>query len=538
VPAGDRRGFVIVQIDGLAYDYLSVALSLGYAPHLRRLLERSEMRMHAWMPGVPATTPASQAGIMFGDSSGIPAFRWYDKPGGRAMVCSQPSVAQAIQERLAAQATGLLRGGSSYMNLFDGGAELAVFTLGGIGRRRFFEGLRGIGFLALFALNPLRTGRVAILSVWEYLTDLAQRLEAEIRNTVPRPIAGGFTFLRVMSNVVLREIQSFSVLLDIVRGVPSLYTTYYGYDELAHHFGPLSKPALRALRSIDKQIHTIDRYRRMNLRRPYDLYVISDHGMTEGTPFAREYGETLGQLVQDLVGRSVAISELYGSHRGDTMTRFFVQQELEAIEQSIKPPLSRVPHYLSRYVEDRIASDAALPEAEGTGTADVVVSSSGSLSHVYLNARPEQMSLTEIIALYPTLVSSLVSHPGIWLVVSRDGGRAAIVGADGSVSVGEDGVRVDGQNPLRDLPYGDWAIRQLARLATMENAGDLILLGRYDADRKHVSCFEAQWACHGGLGGPQDMAVLLTEPHIAWQDTPIDHATVIYRLFTRHYGIV
>jgi hypothetical protein len=544
VKADSKRGFVVIQIDGLSYDHLAAAMQLGYAPHLRHLIDRHEMRLHPWKPGVPGTTPASQAGIMYGTSDVIPAFRWYDKQTGQAMVCSQPGVIQALEEELSARKPGILRGGSSYMNIFDGDASLAMFTLGAIGRRHFFEGLRGLGFLALFALNPFRSGQMLLLSLWEYMTDLVQRTMANLRNTTPRPLGREFPFLRVMSNVVLREIQSFSMTLDIVRGVPALYTTYFGYDELAHHYGPLSKPALRALRAIDRHIRGIDRFRRMNLRRPYDLYILSDHGMTEGIPFSIEYGHTLGDLVHDLVGRSAAIIELYGAGRGDMMSTFFVQQELEAIEQGIRSPLLTFPRYLLHYIEHRLpvpaysdALDTTDLDGEHATWSDVVVSSSGSLSHIYFNAAKEQLSLSRIIALYPTLVSSLVSHPGIWLVIARDEGRVMIIGVDGIVMVGKD-VQIDGHNPLRQVAYSEWAVTQLARLALLENAGDLILLGRYDPDTKRVSCFEAQWACHGGLGGPQDMAMLMAESHIAWQDEPIEHATTFYDLFTRQYGLL
>jgi hypothetical protein len=536
-----KRGFVIIQIDGLSYDHLCAAVEQGYAPHLRRLLERKEMVLYPWKPGIPGTTPATQAGIMFGNSDPIPAFRWYDKQLGQAMVSSQPGVAQAIQAELEQRAPGILRGGSSYMNMFDGGASLALYTLGTFGKSRFFEGLRGLGFLTLFALNPFRSGTVLALAIWEYLTDLAQRAEATVRRTNPRPLSRAFPFLRVMSSVVLRDIQTFSVTLDLFRGVPAIYTTFFGFDELAHNYGPLSKPALRALRAIDSRIRRLDRFRRMNLSRPYDLFLLSDHGMTEDIPFSNEYGQTLGDLVQDLVGRSAAIREFYSSQQPELSSALFVQQELEAIEASFRPPLSRIPHYLANYVERRLPKEMTDQDYEPAQPSDVVVSSSGSLSHIYLNARPDQMELSQIAALYPTLVSSLLSHPGIWLVIGRDAANTVILSKEGSLTIGGGGAggvaHVEGQNPLSRLAYGDWAQRQLARLASLNKSGDLILIGAYDPDNQRVSCFESQWACHGGLGGPQDLAMLMTEPHIDWPLASVERAASIYSLFTRQYDI-
>jgi len=536
VSAADTRGFVVIQIDGLAYDHLRTALALGYAPYLRRLLERQEMRLHPWKPGLPGTTPATQAGIMFGVPDAVPAFRWFDKKAGAVRVSTQPEVAQQIQATLREQSGGILRGGSSYMNMFDGDASLALYTLGNFGERRLFEGLRGFGFLALFAANPLRSGAVIALAVWEYLTDLAQRAQATVRKTTPRPLSRNFPFLRVMSNVVMREIQTFSVTLDLYRGVPAIYTTYYGYDELAHHFGPLSKPALRALRAIDGRIKRIDRFRHMTLPRPYDLYLLSDHGMTEGTPFALEYGKTLGELVQELVGRSAAIRKYLDARQPSIPSTLVLQQELQAIEAGFREPFARIPHYIAHLVERQTPSDSDAAELESAEPADVIVSNSGSLSHIYLTAHRRQLDLGEIAGLYPSVVSSLVAHPGIWLVIGRDAGNTIIMGKEGAITIG-DSVRVDGQNPLRMLAYADWAQRQIARLAHLDLAGDLILIGRYDVNNGHASCFESQWACHGGLGGPQDMAMLMTDAHVQWPVEIAEQASSIYGFFTREYHI-
>ena len=44
VEDGGQQGFVIVQIDGLGYDYLIEAIARGYVPRLRRLLSRGGSR--------------------------------------------------------------------------------------------------------------------------------------------------------------------------------------------------------------------------------------------------------------------------------------------------------------------------------------------------------------------------------------------------------------------------------------------------------------------------------------------------------------
>ena len=44
--------------------------------------------------------------------------------------------------------------------------------------------------------------------------------------------------LQVFTNIILAEVQTFGVLLDVFRGMPSVYVNYYGYDEVAHGDGP------------------------------------------------------------------------------------------------------------------------------------------------------------------------------------------------------------------------------------------------------------------------------------------------------------
>ena len=65
---------------------------------------------------------------------------------------------------------------------------------------------------------------------------------------------GIFPFLRIFTNVVVRELQTIAILLDVYLGVPVIYSTFMQYDELAHHFGSTSRFALADLRRTDARI--------------------------------------------------------------------------------------------------------------------------------------------------------------------------------------------------------------------------------------------------------------------------------------------
>jgi hypothetical protein len=66
---------------------------------------------------------------------------------------------------------------------------------------------------------------------------------------------------------------------------------------------------------------------------------------------------------------------------------------------------------------------------------------------------------------------------------------------------------VEGEDPLR--AFGPRAAADLARVAAMSVAPDLLVHSDVDALTGEVHAFEELVGCHGGLGGWQNSAVLL-----------------------------
>jgi hypothetical protein len=532
-----RRAFIIVEIDGLAYDYLRKALRGGYMPYLARLLLGRRMRLARWRCGLPSTTPASQAGILYGNNWDIPGFRWYDKVTGDSIMCKLPGTVRAIQERIAAGRAGLLRGGSSYTNMFDGDARLSLFTLSALGRHRLFENVRGLGFLVLFGLSPLRLIRVLALSLWSWLVYVVKRLATWLR---VRPRGSHFTFLgpllEIFNNIIFREVTTFSVLVDIYRGMPAIYAAYTGYDEIAHHFGADSREAFRALRGIDNQIRQIERMRQLYGQREYDLYILSDHGMTPSVPFRWAYGETLQQFLAEHTGQEVEAGGSWGETEGLPEARVhFLLDEIRGLEARRHHPLpAQLLRATRQRLEERLLAEALADEWDLSRRGDIAVRNSGSLSHVYLNVTPRPMDLSEVVLLYPSLLGTLIAHEGIGLVVGRDGDEVVIAGRAGTLWIGEESRRLEGENPLGELLDPGWAAEQVARMARFPHAGDLILFGAWDGER--VISFEEQVASHGGLGGPQDWPFLAYPPEEGLAARGIENAEEVYTRLVGVYG--
>jgi hypothetical protein len=76
-PASEQgaRGLVLLQIDALSYFALQASLSSRYLPFLSRLLRKGRYRLHSYVTGLPATTPAFQVGLFYGQNAHVPGFR-------------------------------------------------------------------------------------------------------------------------------------------------------------------------------------------------------------------------------------------------------------------------------------------------------------------------------------------------------------------------------------------------------------------------------------------------------------------------------
>jgi len=535
----DQPGLIIIQIDGLSYDHFLQAVENGHLPYIQRMLKRGEVAVSRWRCGLPSTTPAAQAGIMFGNNDGIPAFRWYDKQHRTSLVCKLPGTAASLQSQIA-QKPGILAHGVSYVNIFDGGAASSLFTLSTLQPRHLFAGVQGIGFIALFLLNPIRALRILYLVLKEYLTDALQRVSSRLKGQSYLPFIGIFPLLRIFSNVIFREIETFAVLVDIYRGVPAIYATYYGYDELAHHFGVHSMAAHQALRGIDGCIRQIDRLRRAGISRPYALFVLSDHGLTPAVPFEERYGQTLGQYIAGLLGKEVILIE-HGEGEQQYLTQaHYLLDELKAIEANLPPTAARVARRIRILVRRRLSMpNNELPAWNVQRRHDVVVKSSGSLAHLYFNITNQPLDLSEIAAAFPDLVIKLLAHEGIWLVVAREREQVLIMSQQGILTYDAQGMpHIEGENPLQRLPEPWHAAQQILRIARFPQSGDLILFGNYDPEKDLVICFEKQWASHGGIGGAQDYPFILYPRYLQWDLSSVWNARDLYPLFAQQRNLL
>jgi hypothetical protein len=529
----DRRGFIVLQIDGLSHEHLLQALRAGVMPWLERALADGRLALSPYRCGLPSTTPAVQAALLFGTRHDIPGFRWYEKERALSVVAKRPDQMQAVQARLRQGVEGILAGGSSYVNLFDGDADLAFFTLAAFHPQRFFESIRGMGLVLLFLLSPFRVLRVFGLSLVGCLEVLRWRLAALFRGRAFRPYDLLGPFLAAVVNALFTEVQTFGVALDIYRRVPAIYANYNTYDEVAHVLGPTHRLAFRVLRDVDRRLRQIDRMRARYRSREYDLYLLSDHGNSPSVPFSQKVGRSLGQFIVEQLGQGASLDEVFALEGGSLNKARFLLDEMRAVTGRLPAKVARVVNALWRAMDRRLPADVETGGYDLERREDVVVRVSGSLAHVYFNVARRPLQLIEVALLYPALLDRLLETDGIGLVAGRAGGRVVVLGPGGGMAVLSDGrVEVEPPHPL--LPFGqpDGVAEDLRRVVPFPHAGDLILLGAV-ADGRVVT-FEDQVASHGGLGGPQEVPFIAGPADVALAS--FENPEDIHAFFRARYG--
>jgi uncharacterized membrane protein YvlD (DUF360 family) len=502
VPDPEVDGVLFVQLDGVPYPVAQWALQSGSMPTLRRWTGDGSHRLHEWTVQMPCTTPASQQGILHGTCAGVPAFRWYDRDLGRVLVANRPADAAVIESRASNGAGLLCADGISVSNLFSGDAPRTSMTMSKVSLTRASRGTRRA--VSRFMMRPDGFMRSVSRTVGEVVKERFQSAQQRRRDVQPR-VRRPWTFalLRAVTNGLLRDLNTAIVAEEMMQGTHSIYVDYVDYDEVAHHAGGSRLESLKVLESLDRVLSVLEQVADLAPRR-YRIVVLSDHGQSQGEPFASRYGLSLGELCTDLAAADVTsiLDHVEGWGRAEALFDDLAGEG---------SPSERV----ADSVAARVRSRTTTPDTSTEDT-DLVALGSGNLGLVYARG-PERLSLEQVQQRWPRLVSGLAAHPGVGFVagVSTEAGPLAI-GADGSHRL-LDG-HVTGVDPLAD--FGPHAPGVLRRALEMPQAPELYVNSAVDESTREVSAFEGLLGCHGGLGGWQDHAMLIAPTDLIPVDCP------------------
>ena len=522
-------GLVIIQIDGLSHAVLEQQINAGRVPVISKLLNTNRHHLGKWTTLLPSQTSASQAGIMWGNNDGIPAFRWYEKDARRLMVSNRAEDAEEIESRARDRAAaegrpGLLENdGASIGNLTSGGAERCYLTLATV--RDPNQGLGKSRSYFSFFLSPYGFVHAIVLGVAEAAKEIFQARRSRLAGIEPYMHRGfPYPLLRAATNVILRPVSTSLVIEEMLRGTGTIYVTYTDYDEIAHHSGPQRAEALDALDGVDRTIGSLLRAAE-DAPRPYRFVALSDHGQTLGATFRQRFDRTLLDLIRQLMGGadsvSAAVDELDQWRVANTMVSELTRAR--GARTVAKRALQSRERRRAKTKAELQQQEAAPPRTKDRP--DLVVCPSGNLALVYFPDIDGRADLETLNDRFPSMVEALANHPGVGILMVRSNSVGTLVlGPSGghNLTTGE----VEGDDPLE--PFGPRAKQALLRLDEMDNVGDLVLVSMLDTDTNQVAAFEELIGSHGGLGGPQTNALLLYPAEWQLNQEDLLGATAVY----------
>jgi uncharacterized membrane protein YvlD (DUF360 family) len=226
-------GVILFEIDGLAEPVLRRALSEGHAPTMARWLEHGSHRIVSWECDLSSQTGASQAGLLLGSNHDMPAFRWYEKDTGGTMVSNHGKDAAELERRRSDGGGLLAVDGASRGNMFSGDAPRCSATMSAIRDR---QRSRANEYIAYFG-DPYGFTRTIALYLWDALLELRAARRQRKRGEEHIDRGGVYPLMRGAITVIMRDLNVATLLGDIVEGVSVVYSTFVGYDEVAHHSG-------------------------------------------------------------------------------------------------------------------------------------------------------------------------------------------------------------------------------------------------------------------------------------------------------------
>ena len=524
--AATKPGVIFLEIDGCSEFILREAMRRGYMPTLARWLKKGSHKLRQWETDLSSQTGASQAGILHGNNSNMPAFRWVEKENENKMIASNgPSDAPMLEKRISNGKGLLATNGASRSNLFSGDAQDVIFTYSK------FTDLRGFYTRAwyFFYSNPYNFPRTLALYCWDILSELRSQLRHQMGNVQPRIHRGPvYLAMRATTNVFMREITTYAIVGDIIAGrVDALYATYMGYDEIAHHNGVADHDAFLALRQLDKHFARLEKAEEFSSRK-YKFVILSDHGQSNGAPFRQRYGLSLKDLVQRLLPETITVH----SHLDTNQDHFghVVTAPIENGQRIFREGGKR----LTRRVKGRLFKDIAehrrsetLDEKAPSKDAHVIVLASGNLGLVYFTQWKERMTYEQLNKAFPDLIPGLAKHEGIgFILVRSEKYGPLVIGAKGIYHLADNSV--EGENPLSD--FGPHAADHIRRTDGFKYAPDILVNSFYDPESDEVAAFEELIGSHGGLGGNQSKPFLMTPSEWDFGGTEIVGAETLHKI--------
>lgn len=532
----DGVGLMVLEVDGLSYWHIKKAIEDGLMPTLQAMIDEDGYELSLTDCGLPSMTSSCQAGIMFGDNYDIPAYRWYDKAKQKVYVSA--SDATELNHRYA-HGEGLMRGGSSVLNMMNGDAEKSMFTMANMFEAGDEEKKRRASDITLLMLNPyFLTQALAIFCV-ELVRELWEGWQQKRKNVQPRlnRLEHWYPFVRAAMCTLMRDISANLAILDMMRGAPVIYMLYLGYDEVAHHSGPWTTDAFGDLKRLDRTFGRLRKVVKERATRPYEFIIISDHGQSFGPTFLQRYGLSIKDFIEKQLPSGTSVDQQIGGDTGAFGLQG-VAGELVNVQSNANNGFDRTIAGQGQKLAARGAEESDKKRADSD--AAVIAYGSGNAAQVYFDLYPRKITMPELEAAYPGMIDALVKHEGIGVVIGQeDDGSYVAVGKNGRHNLTNGEIR--GEDPI--LPYApssghgaatvEKRVWQFRHVMEFPSAGDLWIFSTVYPDGT-VAALEELVGNHGGVGGEQTDAFIFHPPQ--WVVPETRNSMDVFHILNNHRG--
>lgn len=464
--AETEPGIILIQIDGFSRSQFKKALANNEMPFLKGLYAKEFYELYSQYPGLPSSTPSVQGEIFYGVKQIVPAFAFLDHDGAKIFRMYDSDAVIEIEKRLAAQGQGLLEGGSSYSNIYSGGAGETHFCATSLGWAKIWKDVNPLSFVLLAVTHFPSFVRMTVLTVWEIVLGMVE-FGRGILNGENFTKELKFISLRALICVLLRELVVIGTKIDMVRGLPIILLNLLGYDEMSHNHGPSSKLAHWSLKGIDRAIENIYSAAVHSPHRNYDVWIYSDHGQEDTVSYEIKYGRSIQEAVSEIYKLFNEANEVfkYDSHSEQLQRVRFLG--LSFVEKFFSATRSIESDFLSK---------------------NLVVTAIGPTGNIYL---PRKMENDE----RHRFARKLVDTAKIPVLMSpREDGHVSVWNEDGEFVLPRDASVILGG----DHPFLEEVTKDLVRLCHHPDGGDFTFMG-YRPGKERMT-FPVERGSHAGPG--------------------------------------
>jgi hypothetical protein len=435
--------------------------------------------------------------------------------------------AAALEARLRKDHRSLFQGGSVNYAIFSGGAKVNGFTMAGWAEERtqILSSRRGLDLAASVVAHSVTATRIArrlAVEGAEALLDLFRQSTRVGRYQHE----GTFLWHRVGVSIGAREHGTWGTLLDIARGIPSIYTCYSDFDEIAHRRGPEGASALRALEELDRTIACVFAGAGATPELRYDLYVLSDHGHVATHPFEQVTGMTLGDYLAfaEPAGQGAPIVPPEAARRMNRYRRW--DRLAQALPRRMQAAVRQVGREVARALLESRADADCLRLLD-----EVVCIEAGDIAHLYLGGGATPLTLSAIEERFGRLLNVVTCCPSVGIVAVR-GGRAGYAFFFGR--------KIDLADPeaagALSLGYGGRQTAEfLAKMLPLPSAGDLVVYG--NGLPRHSVAFAWEFGSHGGVAREEVETFVIHPRRVRFDLASIKGGADLHDFLASEYGV-